>query len=88
MVKNLQSKTVKTMHEIEKYFKENKAGTVFVRYHGKKRRLFFSVSGKVCMVRPGHSFWGKPFSDWAGITKIYTPEIAKQQDASEKEDIA
>ena len=67
------------MHEIEKYLKDNKSGTVFVRYRGKKRRLFFSSRDEVCMVRQGHSFWGKPFSDWEGVSKVYVPETEAEK---------
>ena len=49
------------MNKAEKYLIENKTGTVFVRYRGRKRRLFFSSHDNVCMVRRGHSFWGKSF---------------------------
>ena len=62
------------MNKAEKYLIENKAGTVFVRYQGRKRRLFFSSHDNVCMVRRGHSFWGKSFSDWEGVTKVYIPD--------------
>jgi len=60
------------MHEAEKYLKEN-PGHLYVSYQGKKRRLFISHRGIICMIGKRRRNAGYPFSDWEGITKVYYP---------------
>jgi hypothetical protein len=60
------------MHEAEKYLREN-PGHLYVRYRGEKRRLFITRDGVICKICKGRRNAGYPFSDWAGVSKIFYP---------------
>lgn len=75
------------MHEAEKYLRNpTNPDQLFVRYKGKKRRLFINgKDGDVGMVRPKCRRSGFVFTDWEGIAQLYLPDpVAEEQKAAKR----
>ncbi|MBF0648723.1 hypothetical protein IR083_07815 [Dysgonomonas sp. GY75] len=60
--------------------------TLYIRYLGKKRRLFINDrNGSVYMFMKGSRKRGYPFTDFSGISRIYYPQDAKVDTPGETE---
>lgn len=75
------------MHGAEKYLRSPaNPDQLFVRYKGKKRRLFINgKDGVIGMVRPKYRRSGFVFTDWEGITQLYLPDpVTEKQKAAKR----
>jgi hypothetical protein len=76
---------MKTMHEAERYLRENRGTRLYVRYGGEKRGLFIAPNDEICMVNKGSRMWGSVFFDWEGITKIYFSDFETERETGKKQ---
>lgn len=72
------------MHAAEEYLrKEGNPNSLYIRYDGRKRRLFVNEKdGAVGIVAIGKRTHGHHFFDWNGISKIFLPQDKAPVDES------
>lgn len=62
------------MHEAEQYLRDpQKPCSLYIQYHGKRRRIFINSQGQIGIINPGKRSSGTYFADWDRIEKIYLP---------------
>lgn len=62
------------MHEAEQYLRDpQKPSSLYIRYQGKRRRIFINSQGQTGIIKPGKRTHGTQFTDWGHIEKIYLP---------------
>lgn len=70
------------MHECEQYLRDSqKPNSLYIRYQGKRRRIFINSRGQIGIINPGKRTKGSIFTDWNRIEKIYPPvsEVSSEE---------